>query len=550
LLVGGWNEKAIELVGQMNGDLLLFNGRVISMDRSKPEASAIAIRGGKVAAVGTDAEAREAAGAKAQVIDLKGRTATPGLNDAHAHPMSVGFALADLNLASPPNESIRDIVALVERETHRRDPGAWIVGRGYDQARLTDQRHPTRHDLDAVSPDHPVLLMRACHHIAVANGRALALANISTETPNPDGGTIDRDEYGEPTGVVRETAMEIVRGRIGDPTVEQMTEALVLGGKKFLASGVTSTVEAGIHRPEEMHAYQQLREQDKLPVRTYLMMIIDEMLEPLVETGIRTGFGDTWLRIGPAKLFSDGSIGGRTARMRRPYEGEAENVGLWMLPPEEIKQKVLKAHSAGFQVGIHAIGDAAVELILDSYEEAMLAAPRPDPRHRIEHCSIVDEGLLDRIAKLGAIPIPGTSFLHAFRDAYVQNLGLDRIRYAYGMASFAQRGIIAAASSDAPVVPTTATIGLQTMMTRLDSNGNPVWPEESIPLDDALRAYTVNGAYASFEETVKGTLAPGFLGDVTVFETDLCSVAPTDIGTVQVDLTITEGNVAYERSGA
>jgi predicted amidohydrolase YtcJ len=329
-----------------------------------------------------------------------------------------------------------------------------------------------------------------------------------------------------------------------------MADALVLGGNAFLKSGVTSAVEAGIHRPEEMHAYQHLRGTGKLPVRTYLMMIIDEMLEPLTQTGIRTGLGDAWLRIGPAKLFSDGSIGGRTARMRRPFEGEAENVGLWMLPPEDLKRKVLKAHTAGFQVGIHAIGDAAIELVLDAYEEAMRAAPRTDPRHRIEHCSIVDEGLLDRIAKLGVIPIPGTSFLYAFRDAYVQNLGLDRLRYAYGMASFAQRGIIAAASSDAPVVPTSATIGLQTMMTRLDSKGNAVWPEEAITLDDALRAYTVNGAYASFEEKIKGTLSAGYLGDVTVFETDLRSVAAEDIGAVQVDMTIAEGNIAYQRQGA
>ncbi|MFL5760966.1 MAG: amidohydrolase [Thermomicrobiales bacterium] len=533
----------------MNGDLLLFNGGVLTMDQAKPEATAIAIRGGKIAAVGTDAEAREAAGAKAEAIDLKGRTATPGLNDAHAHPMSTGFALADLNLASPPNRSISDLVALVAAETKRKPPGTWIVGRGYDQARLDEQRHPTRQDIDAIAPDHPVLLMRACHHIAVANSQALALANISVSTSDPDGGTIDRDEHGEPTGVVRETAMEAVRVKIGQPTVEEMTKALMLGGNAFLASGVSSTVEAGIHRPEEMHAYQRLRQQRKLPVRTYLMMIIDKMLEPLIESGIHTGFGDEWLRIGPAKLFSDGSIGGRTARMRRPYEGQAENVGLWMLPPEELKKKVRRAHSAGFQVGIHAIGDAAIELVLDAYEEAMTADPRPDPRHRIEHCSIVDEGLLARIAKLGVIPIPGTSFLHAFRDAYVQNLGMDRLRYTYGMSSYLRHGIIAAASTDSPVVPTSATIGLQTMMTRLDSNGNAVWPEEAISLDDALRAYTVNGAYASFQEKAKGTLKPGLLGDVTVFETDLRSVPATEIGQVAADLTIIEGNVAYQRPG-
>jgi predicted amidohydrolase YtcJ len=532
----------------MNGDLLLVNGRVLTMDPANPEVTAVAIRGGKIAAVGTDAEAREAAGAKAETIDLMGRTATPGLNDAHAHPMSTGFALADLNLASPPNRSISDLIELVAAETKRKAPGTWIVGRGYDQARLDEQRHPARQDIDAVAPKHPVLLVRACHHIAVANSRALAQAGITAATPDPDGGTIDRDEHGEPTGVLRETAMEVVRALIGKPTVDQMSEALILGGNAFLASGVTSTVEAGIFRPEEMHAYQRLRRQGKMPVRTYLMMIIDDMLDSLIDSGIQTGLGDEWLRIGPAKLFSDGSIGGRTARMRRPYEGQAENVGLWMLPPDDLKAKVKRAHSAGFQVGIHAIGDAAIELVLDAYEEAMTSDPRPDPRHRIEHCSIVDEGLIERIAKLGVIPIPGTSFLHAFRDAYVQNLGMERLRYTYGMASYARHGIIAAASTDSPVVPTSATIGLQTMMTRLDSKGNAVWPEEAISLDDALRAYTVNGAHASFEENIKGSLKPGMLGDVTVFETDLRSVHAEQMGQVQIDYTIIEGNVAFVRS--
>jgi predicted amidohydrolase YtcJ len=531
------------------GDLVLINGRVLTMDRANPTASAVAIRAGRIVDVGGDADVRAAAGPRARVIDLNGRTATPGLNDAHAHPMGVGFALADLNLATPPNRSVADLIALVQAESPRRPPGSWIIGRGYDQARLDDQRHPTRHDLDPVSPNHPVLLIRACHHIAVANSRALELAGITGTTADPPGGTIDRDEHGEPTGVLRETAFEQVRALVGQPTEQQIADALELGGKAFLASGVTSAVEAGIHRPEELRAYQRLRRDGKLPFRAYLMVIIDEMLTPMSEIGLQTGMGDEWVRIGPAKLFSDGSIGGRTARMRIPYEGQAENVGLWMLPPSELKEKVLRAHRAGFQVGIHAIGDAAIDLVLDAYEEAMRAYPRHDPRHRVEHCSIVDEETIRRIARLGAIPIPGTSFLYHFRDAYVQNLGEPRIRYAYGMASFIRNGVIAAASTDAPVVPTSAVIGLQTMLTRHDVQGRPVWPEEAISLDEALRAYTVNGAYASFEENIKGTLAPGMIGDVTVFETNLHAVEPDHLETVRIDYTITDGNVAHERIG-
>jgi hypothetical protein len=401
--------------------------------------------------------------------------------------------------------------------------------------------------LDAVSPDHPVLLIRACHHIGVANSLWLKRAGIDANTPDPDGGSIDRDVHGEPTGVLRETAYEQARAIMGQPSVEQIEQALVLGGNAFLKSGVTSTVEAGIHRPEEFQAYQRLRRAGRLPVRTYLMMMIDQLLEPMTEIGLQTGMGDEWLRIGPAKLFSDGSIGGRTARMRAPYEGQAENVGLWMLPPAELKQKVVRAHKAGFQVGIHAIGDAAIDLVLDAYEAAMIADPRPNPRHRVEHCSIVDEATIKRIAKLGAIPIPGTSFLYHFRDAYLQNLGNERIRYTYGMASFRRHGVIAAASTDAPVVPTNAMVGLQTMLTRRDVNGQEIWPEEAISLDDALRAYTVNGAYASFEETIKGTLKPGMIGDVTVYETDLRAVAPSELAQVQIDYTIADGRLVYER---
>jgi predicted amidohydrolase YtcJ len=533
----------------MTGDLLLYNGKILTMDNANPEVSAVAIRDGRVVAVGTDARARAEMGQVAQAIDLRGRTATPGFIDAHAHPMSVGAALADLDLSTPPNHAITDLVALVARETKQLSKGKWIVGRGYDQARLADNRHPTRHDLDAVAPDHPVLLIRVCHHIAVANSRALALAGINPDTPNPPGGLIDRDEHGAATGVVRESAHQLLRDAIGAPTEQSIVESLLLAGTIFREHGITSATEAGIAKPEELRVYQRLRRDGQLPFRANLMMMIDETLGPMEKLGLQTGFGDDWLRIGPAKLFSDGSIGGRTARMREPYVDEPANVGLWMMETEHLKEMVLRAHRAGFQIGIHAIGDAAIDLVLDAYEAAQVAFPRSDPRHRIEHCSIVDEATIQRIARLGVIPIPGTTFLRYTRDSYLQNLGSERIRYAYALATFARYGIIAAASSDAPVVPASPMLGIQTMVTRKDAAGQPVWDEERISLTEALRTYTANGAYASFEENIKGTLAPGFLGDVAVFETDLHQVSPDDLIQVKVDLTIQEGEIVYARSG-
>ena len=516
------------------------------MDPANPTVSAVAIRMGRIVYAGDDTGARAAAAPGSPVIDLAGRTATPGLNDAHAHPMFVGFALLDLDLSPQRHATITDLQTLVRETAASQPPGAWIVGRGYDDARLAERRNPTRADLDAVAPDHPVVLIRMCHHIGAANSAALRLAGVTRDTPDPEDGLFDRDEHGEPTGVLREGALTLVRSAIPEPDEMAMMAALEAGGREFLRQGVTSAVEAGIRDPRELRAYQRLRETGRLPFRAYLMMMLDETLDDLAALGIATGFGDPWLRIGPAKLFSDGSIGGRTARMHAPYEGEPDNYGLWMMPPEELKAKVRRAHDAGFQVGIHAIGDAAIDLVLDAYEEAQTANPRADARHRIEHCSIVDDRILGRIRDLGAVPIPGTSFLRHFRDAYVANLGEWRIGQAYGMGSFARFGITAAASSDAPVVPVSALAGVQTMVTRRDILGRPCNPEEAIPLADALRAYTVNGAYASFEERIKGMLRPGLLGDVTIFAADLSGVAPDALAEVPIAYTIAGGNVVYE----
>ena len=328
------------------GDLLLLNGRVLTMDPAQPAASAVAIRMGRIAFVGDDAGAEATAAPGSEVIDLAGRTAIPALNDAHAHPMSVGFALLDLDLSPERNASIADIQGLVREAASARPPGTWIIGRGYDDARLAEGRHPAREDLDAVAPDHPVVLMRMCHHIGAANSAALRLANVSSGTADPEGGLFDRDVHGEPTGVLRETALTLVRSHIPEPTEQDIMDALEAGGREFLRNGVTSAVEAGIRDPRELRAFQRLREHGKLPIRAYLMMLIDETLDDLIALGIQTGFGDEWLRIGPAKLFSDGSIGGRTAMMHKPYEGQPDNFGLWMMPPDVLKAKVRRAHDA------------------------------------------------------------------------------------------------------------------------------------------------------------------------------------------------------------
>jgi len=527
--------------------LLVHGGPILTMDPAQPVVEAVGFEFGRIVAVGSTSDVALSLGSVSEEIFLDGRLATPGLYDAHAHVMMTGFALGEIDLSAETTPSIRTIVEKVRAVALESAPGVWIVGQGYDQASLLEQRHPTRSDLDEVSPNNPVILWRSCHHILVANSAALLAGGIDEHTPDPGDGRIDRDHHGVPTGVLREAACNLVTRSQPERTEQEIAEAIVAGGAIFREHGVTSVAEAGISSSAQLRAYQGLHQAGLLPLRTYLMMIIDQTLDELIALGIRSGFGNDWLRIGNAKLFSDGSIGGRTARMRAPYEGEAENVGIWMISPAELKAKVLKAHQAGFQIGIHAIGDAAIELVLNAYDEAQAAFPREDARHRIEHCSIVDLALIDRIAAQGSVPIPGTTFLHYTRPAYEQNLGRERFRYAYAMHTFAERGIIAAASSDAPVVPVNPMLGIETMVTRLDRLGESAWTEERISVEDAIKAYTWNAAYASHEETVKGALKPGYLADLTVFETDLRIIEPTSLRHAKVDYTIVDGTVVHER---
>lgn len=528
--------------------LLLHNGHIWTMNPERPVAEAVGIVNDRIVAVGTLDRVRQALGNNPDELDLQGRTAFPGFYDAHCHPMGVGFASLDLDVSADCVSSIADIRDLVRQRVAETPAGTWIVGRGYDQALLANQRHPMRDDLDDIAPDHPVILRRSCHHIMAVNSQALALGGVSASTPAPDDGTIDRGDDGEPTGVLREAAQDPVLAAMGGPTEDDIAEAIRASGQIFRKFGVTSVAEAGIRTADEMHAYQRCHDNGDLAVRTYLMMIIDDTLDELASLGIRTGFGDDWLRIGNAKLFSDGSIGGRTARMSGPYEGEPNNRGLFMIPPEAIHERILRAHRAGFQIGIHAIGDEAISTVLDGYEMALREQPVEDPRFRVEHCSIIDPAIIDRIERLGAVPIPGTTFLYDMRPVYLQNLGKDRVRYAYAMNTFANRGIVAAASSDSPVSSANPMVGVQMMVTRKDRNGDEIWPEERIPLDDAIRAYTWNSAYASFDETSKGSLEPGKLADVTVMETDLRDVDPMRLKDVRCDVTIADGRVVYERA--
>jgi predicted amidohydrolase YtcJ len=375
----------------------------------------------------------------------------------------------------------------------------------------------------------------------------LRLAGISSGTANPQGGEIDFDEHGEPTGVLRETAQRLVLDLVPPPTKAEIKRNIVAAGRKFLTLGITSVADASIQESREMIAYQELRGAGELPVRTYLMMLIDDTLDDLEALGIKTGFGDEWVRIGPAKVFQDGSGGGRTAAMSQPYPDQPDNYGIQIYTQEELDDRFMRAAAAGFQCTAHAIGDRAIEMIINAMEQALAAHPQDDPRWRIEHCGMMTDDLLDRMVKLGLIAVPQPSFVYYLGDSYIRNFTRQQLEMAYPCRDWIDHGILTIGSSDAPVTPAEPWAGIRAAVTRLTIDGDKVGPEQGVSVDEALQMYTLNGARGSFEERLKGSLTPGKLADAIVIDRDPHDIAPDDLGNVQVDLTMIGGQVVYER---
>ena len=532
----------------MPADLVFVNGPILTIDDAPPTADAVAVHGNRIGHVGDESAVREEIGAGTRVVDLGGRALLPGFNDNHTHPMSFGQTLGQID-ATP--RSIRTLAGV--QEAFRRASvesgdanGGWLLARGYDDTRLDVHRHPTRWELDEAAGNRPALLIRTCGHLAVANSAALALAGITGDTPDPAGGRIDRDEHGEPTGLLRETAKALVHGRVPPPTRAQIKDHLRAAGERFLAFGITSVGEAAIRRSDELAAYQELARDGDLPMRVFTMMVIDDTLEPLTRLGLQSGFGDAWLRIGPTKLFQDGSGGGRTAAMTTDYPNDPGNRGITIYDHAGLNERFARAHAAGFQLSAHAIGDRAIGMVLDAYEAA-LGGSAGDHRPRIEHAGMCAPQILDRMARLGVVAVPQPSFAYYLGDSYVENFTAAQLACSYPARAWFDRGIVAAGSSDVPVVPCDPFVGLRSATTRLTQDGQRMGPEQAVTAAEAIRMFTLNGAYASLEEAAKGSITEGKLADLVVLDRDPRAVPAEDLHTLRAEMTIIDGRVAFER---
>ena len=480
-------------------------------------------------------------------MDLGGATITPGFIDAHHHLMTLGFWMSQINCAFPAVKSIQDIVRSVAQRSAEVAPGEWILGRGYDDNKLTERRHITRWDLDTVSPHHPVMIRNISGHMSVVNSAALTLAGITRDTVSPFGGHIARDDAGELTGLLQETAQELLNVPFLPDDKARLREYLDVAGQAYLAAGVTSGHEAGIFGPAEFSVLQDAWADDALALRTY-MMIRTPFLDALERVGFHSGFGDDRLRVGSIKVISDGSLIGRTAAVCQPYDDASheDELGLAMFTQEELNDIVWRSHRAGWQVAIHAIGDRAIDMCLDAYEAALRRLPRPDHRHRIEHCGIMRPDIIARMASLGVIPVGQPPFITEFGDGFLEHLGRERCQLTYPLKSLLAAGLPACGSSDSPVSSYQPLIGIQAAVTEHTAGGVPFAPAEALSVEEALGLYTRNAAYAAFDEDRKGSITVGKYADLAILGRDPREEPPETISQIPVQATVRGGEFVYE----
>ncbi|MGE5618942.1 MAG: amidohydrolase [Sphingomonadaceae bacterium] len=523
-----------------HADTLLTQGRIYTIEDDNPTAEAMAVRDGRVMAVGRESDVAALAGPATRVVRLAGRTVFPGLIDAHVHLLSLGLRLRRMDLAGV--ESLEEALAVVRVGVSRVAPGEWVQGGGWDQNLW--RRLPDRHDLDAVAPANPVMLESKDLHTCWANTLALRLAGIAASTPDPEGGEIVRDAAtGEPTGLLREGAVSLLREAIPAPSPERCDEVVSDALRLAASKGLT-----GLQVPEGPHTFsslQRLRATGALPLRVYCF-VQKEYLQDCIRLGVRTGFGDEWLRLGHVKLFLDGALGSQTAHMLEPYSG-TDSRGIETMSRKDLRAVVAEAASAGIAPAIHAIGDAANRVALDVLEETASLWRPVGLRPRVEHVQLLHPADAGRLGPLGVVASMQPS--HQPSDWMVaERYWGDRSHLAYAWRTVLDSGGVLAYGSDCPVEPIDPMLGLHAAVARQTVEGLPAggwYPEQRLTPLEALRAFTLGAAFASGEESLKGSLAPGKLADFVVLSHDPITGPPELFLRTRVDATVVGGRVVY-----
>ncbi len=532
-----------------SADLIVTGATVHTVDDAMPRAEAFAVRSGRFLAVGADDAIENLRGPGTEVIDARGLTVVPGFIDAHNHPSYAG--IRHLTRVDASARSIEGIRSALRERAARTPPGEWVLGFLYDDTKLEDGRPLLRTDLDEAVPDHPVSVVHRGGHTAVYNSKAFELAGVTADTPDPPGGRFYR-EGGRLTGKVAERARAVLDRLIPTgSTREQRAEAIALIGRMFAEAGLTSVHETG-GDTDGLVAYQDARAAGELRFRMYYFPSGGEfglggnsLFGALKTAGIRTGFGDEWLRVGAVKYGADGSASERTMAMSTPYVGRPDDYGILTMTQEAIYEAVEDAVTHGFQIGIHANGDRAIEMCLNAYERALERHAPEDPRFRIEHCSLVNDDLLRRIKAAGAIPTPFYTYVYFHGNKWGE-YGAEKMEWMFAHRRFLDHGIPVAGASDYPPGPFEPLMAIQSMVTRTDMQGREWGPSQKVSVDEAIRICTLNGAYASFEEDLKGSITPGKLADFVILGADPYEVDPFAIIDIPVARTVVGGRTTFE----
>jgi hypothetical protein len=535
----------------MSADLVLTNGRIHTMDPTHPTASAVAIRDGKFLAIGDDDTMKSLLKPGGEWLDLDGRTVTPGLVDAHVHFQWLSLGLQQIDLDG--TTSVDDAGQRIAKHIAAHPPAnkdTWIRGRGWFQETWPGKAYPTAVQLDQIVPDNPVYLPARSGHAGWVNSRAMQLAGINAQTADPPGGEIQRDANGNPTGILFETAMDLVKRLLPEPTVEELAEAMRYAQKVCWTHGLT-----GIHDFDGrlcFQALQSLHLNGELGLR-FIKNVPVYRIEAAVGAGLRSGFGDEWLRIGGMKVFADGALGLRTAAMIAPYEGEADNYGIVVTDKEEMKERASFASENGFSVTIHAIGDKANHDVLDVYEavrqeEAARGVSPAARRHRIEHVQVLHPDDLQRLAQLKVIASMQPIHVISDMETADRNWG-ERTQYSYAWRTLLDSGAVLAFGTDAPVEKIDTMPGIHASVSRSPRSGygGPQgWhPEQKLTMDETIHAFTMGPAITCGQEARLGSVTPGKWADLTIFDRDIYEIPYDELLETKIAGTMAGGEFRY-----
>ncbi len=536
-------------------DTIFYNGKFRTMDKMNPEAEAVAVKDGIITRVGSNEEILALAEAHTKKVDLEGKFALPGFSDSHLHLIYYANTKRKVELSQA--RSIEEAISLCKAQLQEKSKeDGWLLGCGWNQEDWKVPVFPTKIDLDKISQDIPIAITRTCYHATVINSKAIELLGLNKEIPELSNGIVEVDKNGQVNGILRESAQNIVWNYMGVPTLEDLKnrieDACLDAASKGITAIQTDDFETFTGDTIDLiiKAYHELVSEGRLPVRVYQQCLLrtPEKLQAFLDKGYKTGYEFGLYKIGPLKLLNDGSLGARTAYMREPYHDDPSTKGVALYDPEQLTKMIKMGHENGMQIAIHCIGDAAIEMAVNSFEQVMLESPRTDPRHGIVHCQITDINLIERIKKLNLLIYAQPIFIRADKNIINQRVGEELGSTSYNWRAFADRNMHLSGGSDCPVEKFDTIPNMYCAVTgkNPERDSDPAWhPENCLTVDETVKGFTWEGAYAAFQENERGTISVGKYADMVVLSEDLYQVPEDQIKDIQVKMTIVNGEIKY-----